>query len=97
MSNPHPVTRGRKPGVPNKATRDIKEICRGHGPAVIEGLLRLSKEADSDTAKIAASKEILDRAYGKATQMISGDQDNPIRARVEVEFVRAQPMKGIDG
>jgi hypothetical protein len=59
MANPNPVTRGRKPGVPNKVTRDIKEICRGHGPAVIDGLLRLSKEADSDAAKIAASKEIL--------------------------------------
>jgi hypothetical protein len=80
---------GRPAGVPNKATRDIKELCRGHGPAVIEGLLRLAKEADSDAAKIAASKEILDRAYGKATQMIGGDKDNPVRARVEVEFVKA--------
>jgi hypothetical protein len=80
---------GRPAGVPNKATRDIKELCRGHGPAVIEGLLRLAKEADSDAAKIAASKEILDRAYGKATQMIGGDKENPVRARVEVEFVKA--------
>lgn len=72
MANPHPVTLGRPKGAVNKATRDIKEICRGHGPEVIEGLLRLSKEADSDASKIAASKEILDRAYGKARQPLDG-------------------------
>jgi hypothetical protein len=87
-------TGGRSKGTPNKATKDIKEICRGHGPAVIDGLLRLSKEADSDAAKIAASKEILDRAYGKATQMIGGDKDNPIRAKIAVEFVRAAQKSG---
>jgi hypothetical protein len=94
VANPRPVTLGRPKGVPNKVTRDIKEICRGHGPSVIEGLLRLSKEADSDAAKIAASKEILDRAYGKATQMVGGDQDNPIRAKIAIEFVKAKLLEG---
>lgn len=40
-------------------------------------LARLAKEADSDAAKIAAGRELLDRGYGKATQPIAGDDDAP--------------------
>lgn len=81
-------TGGRTKGTLNKATRDIKEIARGHGPEVIEGFVRLFRDADSDAAKIAAGKEILDRAYGKSTQPIAGDDDMPaIRAALKVAFV----------
>lgn len=69
--------KGRPKGALNKATKDVKEMARRHGPAVIEGLARLFQEADSDAAKIAAGKELLDRAYGKATQPIAGDDDLP--------------------
>lgn len=70
-------TGGRTKGVPNKATKDIKELARAHGPEVIEGFWRLFREADSDAARIAAGRELLDRAYGKATQPVSGDDDAP--------------------
>ena len=81
---------GRKAGTPNKATKDIKEIARAHGPEVIEGFWRLFKEADSDSARIAAGKEILDRAYGRPTQPIAGDDDMPaIRAALRVAFIGA--------
>jgi hypothetical protein len=69
--------KGRPKGAVNKATKDIKELARAHGPEVIAGFWRLFKEADSDQAKIAAGKEILDRAYGKSTQPLSGDDDAP--------------------
>jgi hypothetical protein len=46
------------------------------------------KEADSDAAKISACNAILDRAYGKASQPIGGDDDMPaIRAALKVAFV----------
>lgn len=78
-------TGGRTKGTLNKATKDIKELARAHGPEVIEGFWRLFKEADSDTARIAAGRELLDRAYGKATQPVSGDDDAPaIRAVHEI-------------
>lgn len=81
-------TGGRTKGTPNKATADVKAMARAYGPSVIEGLARLFKEADSDAAKISAGKEILDRAYGKATQPLAGDDDLPaIRAALSVAFV----------
>lgn len=61
---------GRPKGVPNKATREIKEIARHYGPAVIEGLYKLATSAVSESARVAATKELLDRAYGKAPQAI---------------------------
>lgn len=63
---------GRKIGVPNKATAEVKDLCRGYAPAVIAELARLALNAISEQARVAASKELLDRAYGKAVQPQSG-------------------------
>lgn len=77
---------GRKKGTPNKATAEIKELARAHGPAAINALATLLKAADSDTARIAAAKELLDRGYGKATatQEISGPGGTPLQGPVLV-------------
>lgn len=70
---------GRKAGAPNKVTAEAKEIARKYGPGAIEalaeiaGLVEDKTAADSDAAKIAALKELLDRAYGKAPQSITGE------------------------
>jgi hypothetical protein len=64
---------GRPPGALNKVTAEVKSLAQKHGPDAIKTLARLAKEADSDTAKIAACRELLDRAYGKATQHVEGD------------------------
>lgn len=79
---------GRKAGVPNKSTADVKALASKHGPDAIATLAKLVKEADTDSARIAACKELLDRAYGKSTQPIAGDDDMPaIRAALKVAFV----------
>lgn len=57
---------GRKAGVPNKATREIKALAQQHGPEAIAELARLAKSAESEQARTAAIKELLDRGYGKA-------------------------------
>ncbi|MCX8667070.1 hypothetical protein J3T99_05525 [Acetobacteraceae bacterium B3987] len=77
---------GRKKGTPNKATAEIKELAREHGPAAIKALAQLLMSADSDTARIAAAKELLDRGYGKATatQEISGPGGTPLQGPVLV-------------
>ena len=66
---------GRKTGTPNKITADVKELARKYGPEVIAGFARLFREADSDAARIAAGKELLDRGYGKAAQPLGGGAD----------------------
>lgn len=70
-------TGGRVAGTHNKATRDIKEAARAHGPAALKTLSSLMMNAASEQARIAAAKEILDRAYGKATQPLGEDPTMP--------------------
>lgn len=83
-----PPGSGRKAGQPNHATADVKALARGYGPEVIEGFAKIFREGESEQARIAAGKELLDRAYGKATQPIAGDDDMPaIRAALKVAFV----------
>lgn len=87
---------GRKPGVPNKATADLKALARQYVPAAIVELARLAEEAESEAARVAAIKELFDRAYGKATTMIGGDQDNPLRTVMRVELVGLTSGDGTD-
>lgn len=84
---------GRKKGTPNKATAEIKELAREHGPAAIKALAQLLMSADSDTARIAAAKELLDRGYGKPMQAIehTGNDGGPITL---LETVIVDPQHG---
>jgi hypothetical protein len=74
---------GRRKGTPNKATADVKAAAREYGEAAIKrlatlgGLIEGETPAQSEAAQVAACNTILDRAYGKATQPISGDSDAP--------------------
>jgi len=69
----------RPKGALNKTTAEVKTLAQEYGPDVIKMLAKLVKEADSDQAKIAAGRELLDRAYGKATQHVSGNLDAVIQ------------------
>lgn len=66
-------TGGRSAGTPNKTTAEIREAARAHGDAALAVLARIMTESVNDTARIAAAREILDRAYGKAPQAITGE------------------------
>lgn len=84
-------TGGRVAGTPNRATAEVKQLAGKYGPKAIEGLAKLAGlakgevgKAESEAARVAAMKEILDRAYGKASQPIGGDEDNPLRVINEI-------------
>ena len=87
---------GRPKGVPNKATAEIKALAQVYGALGIKKLATLGgllvdadgieiRGADSDVAKIAAIKELLDRGFGKAVQPQSGPdgESNPV---IEVSY-----------
>lgn len=78
---------GRKKGVPNKATADVKAMARLYVPDALKELARLSLEAESEQARVSAIKEIMDRAYGKATTMIGGDVENPLQVITHIQLV----------
>ena len=68
MSGSKPGERrgGRKAGVPNKNTAEIRALAREHGPDAIKELARLTKGAQSEQARISACNALLDRAYGRS-------------------------------
>ncbi len=73
-------TGGRQKGALNKSTQDIKALASEYGPAVITELARLATEAVHEQTRVSACKEILDRIYGKASQVIEhgGKHGSPI-------------------
>ena len=79
---------GRKKGVPNKATAEIKGLSQQWGPASIQKLAVMAgltkgkddKRAESEQAQVAAVKELLDRGYGKATQFLEHSADEGLEA-----------------
>ena len=58
----------RQAGTLNKATADVKMLAQVYAPEAMEELARLATEATSESARVAAIKEILDRSYGRAWQ-----------------------------
>jgi hypothetical protein len=77
---------GRKRGSLNKATTEIKAIALPYAPEAVKTLVAIMQNAGAENAaRIAASKEILDRAYGKAPQGLEiGGGGNPIKIVFEM-------------
>ena len=73
---------GRRRGTPNKATAEIKALAAEHVPAIVKELVRLATKAKNEATRVAAGKELLDRAFGKAPQALIGDPKNPLAAQV---------------
>ena len=77
----------------------LRELARTHAANAIEELARLAMHAKSETARIAAIKELLDRAYGKATQFVAADNDvapedvgvDELRAEIVADIQRIFP------
>lgn len=83
-------TGGRVAGTPNKATRDVKAMAQKHGPECIAGLALLAKTAESEQARIAAMRELLDRAYGKAPQALTDADGGNLHIPASVAFIIQQ-------
>lgn len=67
-------------------TAEVRTLAQVHGAEAIRELARLAKSATSEQARVAAIKEILERAYGRSPQPLTGDTDpdaQPIRMTVE--------------
>jgi hypothetical protein len=76
---PRPPGAGRKPGTPNKVTRDIREAASKHGAKALSAIVKLLKSPDEKVVAVAA-REILDRAYGKSIQPseLTGKDGDPL-------------------
>lgn len=84
-----PRTGGRLKGTLNQSTVEIRELARLHGPAIIARLVELSRDQSGSIA-VAASRELLDRGYGRSPQPHDGDgQGGPITIVVTTGVPRA--------
>lgn len=67
--------KGRPPVV-----RHVRELARQHTETAIRALIDIATSSRSDSARVRAAEALLDRAYGRPTQHIAGDDDAaPIR------------------
>ncbi len=78
-----PKTGGRRRGTPNKATADVKAVAGQYSHDAVAELARLAREARSDKTRVAAIRELLNRAYGRAKR--SG-RERPVQPSLAVEF-----------
>jgi hypothetical protein len=83
-----PRTGGRAPSTPDNKKNPAFELARQHGPKVIEGLWEIFLKSRSEPMRIAAAKELLDRAYGRPATVVAGDgTGEPIIVRHEVKWL----------
>ena len=77
--------------------RHVQALCHAcGGSAYTEDAIRTLAEIMVDTsapqsARVAASKELIDRAYGKAPQPHDGDgEGGPVKAQITVTFIKPE-------
>jgi hypothetical protein len=59
-----------------KTPIEIKSLARSHTEAALKCLAGIMNKTDApEAARVAAANSLLDRGWGKATQMIAGDED----------------------
>ncbi len=63
-------TGGRKPGTPNKATAKIRDAAQRYTGEALEVLRDVMRTGTSEQARVAAANSILDRGWGKPTQIL---------------------------
>lgn len=83
---------GRKAGTPNKVTamNGLREKARAYTADAIEELVYVMRQNENLPAKVAAARELLDRAWGRPAQPVSGpDTDGPVR--LEVTWLPPEP------
>ena len=96
---------GRAKGTPNKATLEIKEIAKVYGPDIIAEAAKMAGvvkdeqgqcigRAESEQTRIAAMTLVMGYGYGKPSQTIGSDPDNPLPGPNRIEFVVIDPPKG---
>lgn len=81
--------KGRPKGSPNKATAELKDLAKAYTTQALETLAQVMFASESDAARVSAANALLDRGYGKPTNVVGGDPNMPLRLIVETGVARA--------
>jgi uncharacterized protein DUF5681 len=87
------------PGGRPRSLVTLRLLARSHAAEALAELARLAVHAKSETARVSAIRELLDRAYGKPTQFLAADNDvlpenlsaAELRAELVAQFQQACP------
>ena len=85
------------PGGRPKVIADVRALARAAAPDAIEELAKLAIKAKSGTARVVAIRELLDRGYGKAQQVVENEDDlsdktaDELRNELLTEFANLFP------
>ena len=79
----HEATTAKKPRGDAKAAAEIRKAAQFYGKRAMAILWTIASKAESDNARIAACKEILDRGYGKESRMPPTEQEQAVIRRIE--------------
>ena len=73
------------PGGRPKVLGEVQDLARQYAQTAIVELARLALKAKSETARIAAIRELLDRGYGRTRQSVevSAPDGNPLQILFE--------------
>ena len=74
-----------------KTPLQIKSLARAHTERALQVLAGImDAESAPHSARVQAATALLDRGWGKPTQLIGGDEDHPLRIeRIERHIVHA--------
>ncbi len=62
-----------------KAPIEIRSLARSHTKTALRVLAEIMRDKEGNTsARVSAAQVLLDRGWGKPTQLIGGDAENPI-------------------
>ena len=71
-----------------KANTEIRALARAHTETAIRTLAGIMRQKNAPAAaRVAAATSLLDRGWGKPTQPVGGDPDNPLRMVSIIELV----------
>lgn len=79
----------------SKTPTQIRSLARSHTEAALNCLAGIMNKTDApEAARVSAANSLLDRGWGKATQPISGDGENPLQIIQKIERVIVDAPKG---
>lgn len=71
-----------------KASTEIRSLARSHTNSALKVLAGIMNEPDAPhAARVSAANALLDRGWGKPTQTIGGDDENPVSVLHRIERV----------
>src|SRR5262245_36492160 len=79
---------GRAKGTRNKVNVELAEAAREYTAPALEQLWKIATHSQSDSARVAAIKEILDRGHGKAVQPLAHSGDVRVTHEQALKLIR---------